>query len=158
VKTDADAVVANLLLGFVAVASGLGPAVAVMLYRYRRVLTPVQREQTAWLIWSLVLAVGIVVLTELVIKLLPVSPHQNLLVASAADTARVGAVLLVPVAIALAIARYRLWAIDLIVHRTLVYGLLTAIIVGLYVIVVGTLSPCSRGIATSWSRSSQRVW
>ena len=127
-------------LAVMAVAGGLGPALAVMLYRYQHVLMPVQRRQTVWLIWGVVLAIAIVLATELVVKVLPLSLQHNLLAHAVADTARLGAVVLVPIAIALAIARYRLWAIDLFIHRTLVYSTMTAIVVGLYVLVVGALS------------------
>jgi signal transduction histidine kinase len=49
------------------------------------------------------------------------------------------AVASIPISIAIAMLKYRLYAIDLIINRTLVYGALTASVVGLYVLVVGYL-------------------
>ena len=52
------------------------------------------------------------------------------------------AVLLIPLAIGSALQRYRLWEVDLLINRTLVYGLLTASVIGFYLLVVvglGTL-------------------
>jgi two-component system, NarL family, sensor kinase len=43
------------------------------------------------------------------------------------------------VATGVAILRYRLWDIHILVNRTLVYGSLTALVIGLYVVVVGSL-------------------
>src|SRR5207237_652503 len=45
-----------------------------------------------------------------------------------------------PLSIGIAILRYRLWDIDILINRTLVYGTLTALVVVLYVVIVGSLS------------------
>jgi len=49
------------------------------------------------------------------------------------------AVFAVPTSMGVAILRYRLWAIDLLINRAIVYGALSAVVVGLYVLVVGSL-------------------
>src|SRR5947209_10904598 len=50
----------------------------------------------------------------------------------------------IPLAIGVAIFRHHLWDIDLIINRTLVYGILTASVIGLYVLAVSYFSALLR--------------
>jgi len=96
-------------------------AVASLVLRYRRA-NDAARRQMKWLTYAVVgLPVGIVLGRFL-------EPF-NLL----------GGFYLVsiPIAIGIAILRYDLYDIDLIINRTLVYGALTTLVIGAYVLVVG---------------------
>jgi hypothetical protein len=60
----------------------------------------------------------------------------------------------IPTAVGIAILRYRLYDIDRIINRTLVYGLLTAILAGVYAAVVLVLGQLFGGIGAeppSWA-------
>ncbi len=50
----------------------------------------------------------------------------------------------VPVAVGIAVLKYRLYDIDLIINRTLVYGALTASVISIYIFVVGYLGALLR--------------
>lgn len=108
-------------------------------YRYRRVSGPVQRQQTKWVVFGFVAALGgflaVILVGEVLFSLVePGTPGE--LVGTTLITLFM---LLIPLSIAVAILRYRLFDIDLIINRTLVYGALTACVVGIYVVVVGYL-------------------
>ncbi|HLW02437.1 MAG TPA: GAF domain-containing sensor histidine kinase [Ktedonobacterales bacterium] len=114
-------------------------------YRYRRVSSAVQRQQTKWVLFALLVAIPIDVANVLPTLVFPTfrqpGPWHTLYIVFSEVTLP-AIVLLIPLAIGFAILRYRLWEVDLLLNRTLVYGLLTACSIGLYLLVVvglGTL-------------------
>ncbi|HLW01377.1 MAG TPA: GAF domain-containing sensor histidine kinase [Ktedonobacterales bacterium] len=127
------------LLNLVTLVGLVGSVVVVVIYRYRRVSSMAERQQTKWVVFGVSLGVGgflaVVVLTSLLSSLF--SPDTVLSLGSGA--ALYLFLLFIPLSIGIAILRSRLFDIDLFINRTLVYGILTVSIVGLYVLVVGGL-------------------
>lgn len=106
-------------------------------YRYMRVSGPTERQQTRWVMFGIV---GTVFGTQFVDLVLPnvALPHFVLVLVGTA--LYVIALLMMPLSIGIAILRYRLWDISILINRTLVYASLTALVVALYVLIVGSLS------------------
>jgi signal transduction histidine kinase len=98
--------------------------IASLVVRYRR-SQGVERQQLKWFTYAAALA--------------PLGLVGNTLFPDLAWLIGGVSVSLIPLAIGIAILRYRLYDIDLVINRTLVYGALTACVVGLYVLVVGYL-------------------
>jgi signal transduction histidine kinase len=109
-----------------------GSHVGVQGFRYYFYYTKEQRQQTKWLIYgfSMVLVLGLVVLSN----------NQPLFDSLAEGT--LVALLYLPIAIAITIAilRYQLWDIDIIINRTLVYAVLTSLVISVYIVIVGGFS------------------
>lgn len=105
------------------------------LYRYWRVSTSLQRQQTKWILFSLGAGVVLFVAWGLVERFVP-AMNGSLSDPVNAYLNDLGS-LVFPIAFAVAILRYRLWDIDAIINRALVYGALTTSVVGIYIVVVG---------------------
>ena len=118
-------------LVFAALILGL---VGVQVYRYRRVSTFRERQQTKWVVFGLTVALGgfalFLVLGTLVFPSDPLSsPGTGPLIPT---TLTDGLLLLIPISITFAILHSRLYDIDVLINRTLVYGSLTAILAAVY--------------------------
>jgi hypothetical protein len=101
-------------------------AVASIFVRYRRALA-VEREQIKWLLYACGLF-GAVYLISLLQNL----PYQEWGGPSVFMYIGSLSLMTIPAAIAIAILRYRLWDIDVIIRKTLVYGGLTATLALVY--------------------------
>jgi two-component system NarL family sensor kinase len=95
--------------------------------------TPDVRRQIAWVVYPGVLAQAIIYVGETV----PIG-----------DPLRNFTIVAVPICIAIAISRYRLYDIDLVVSRTLVYAGLVAVITGVYFALLGVAGSLFAGHGT----------
>jgi hypothetical protein len=123
-------------------------AVGTQVYRYRRVSTSRERQQTRWVVFGFSIGiVGFVLLNYLGnFLLLPALRQSNVLTTTVTDTIIFGFLLLIPISIAIAILRSRLYDIDVVINKTLVYGLLTALLVAIYAGLIIGLQSLLRGI------------
>lgn len=122
---------------------------AVQVYRYARVYDAVQRQQTKWFLFA-----GAVSVSLLLIYRVPANVVPGL---SAADSWYqllgwpIGVLTLVnvPLSVGIAILRYRLWDVDVLINRALVYASLTALLAGLYFGLILALQALVRALTGS---------
>jgi hypothetical protein len=108
-------------VGFFLVVGGILASVVSLVLRYRRL--PEQRQQLKW-----ILVAGAVIAIAAAAAVILFSSGQD----TAGGTTVFAAFGFVPVAAGIAVLRHRLYDIDLVINRALVYGALTAILASAY--------------------------
>lgn len=111
-------------------------ALVAPIYRYRRVSDPEQREQSKWVLFGLLIALGAFVglgLIQVLIPGLTATLGRKVLLALVGGNVVFLALSFLPISFGVAILRYRLWEIDVIINRALVYGSLTLSIAAVYI-------------------------
>ena len=146
----------NSLLDFILWIGFLGLGAFAQVYRYLRAATPVERQQTKRVVFGAVACFSIIALLDLAAFL--IGPYLNYLqyflfyylIAKAGGTLPI---LLLDVSFVLAIYRYRLWDTDLYINRTLVYTLVTGMLMVVWVVTTQLLNYLSEqffGKQVSW--------
>jgi signal transduction histidine kinase len=111
-------------------------------YRYRRRSTPAQRQQTKWVLFGLIVMVfaftAYGVLPIFVPTLVEPGVREVLFFGLGRTLVSICMVIL-PLTLGIAMWRYRLWEIDLIVNRTFIYATLTGLMIGIYALIAGSL-------------------
>jgi hypothetical protein len=120
--------------------------VIVQLYRYRRVSSPLERQQTKWVVFGLAVPITVLVLLTVLDLIFPVLASPSPLYPLAFNVVGTSWPLFFPLSFGFAMLRNRLWDIDILINRTLVYGTLTASLALVYVSLVIGLQALLRGI------------
>jgi signal transduction histidine kinase len=114
--------------------------VGAQIYRYIRVSDAVAKQQTNWVIYGLTIGMGCYLVLRTLSLGISDPMGSGLPVSLGVVIASTFCILLIPLSITIAVIRYRLWDINPIINRTLVYGALSALTIALYILAVGIAS------------------
>ena len=151
------------LIYLISLLAVLSTGIYAQIHRYRNAESPIKREQLKWIVFGV--SVGIVTgvgtnLFMAVYELARPSAEAHLIADLATQTLSVIAQFTVPVAVVFSILKYRLYDIELVINRSLVYGLLTiflaivfgGILAGLQAVfraMTGSTNPPTAGIVVA---------
>jgi two-component sensor histidine kinase len=117
----------------------LGLATIAGIRSFRIARDPVSRAQMRWVLWAACLGFAIAVpgyFLPLILVGQPLIPNPVIMLLT----------ILVPLVYAIAVLRYRLFDIEIIINRTLVYGTLTALLAGFYLLLVRVLTMITESV------------
>ena len=118
----------NSMLNALLATGFVGVTVFAQVYRYRRVSDLAQRRQTRWVVFGIVAALGGACALAVLDLVFPGGVASSLL----GSTALFCFAFLIPLSIGVAVLRSRLFDIDVLINRTLVYGCLTVTLALVY--------------------------
>jgi signal transduction histidine kinase len=112
----------------------IGSMISIQIYRYKKVLTAVEKQQAKWAVYGMIMAISLLFGQTVFF----ITQQDSILVDPFKlyylDLGIHTGMLLIPIALGMAILRHRLWDIDLIVNRTIVYVLMTIFTIAVYII------------------------
>jgi hypothetical protein len=129
-------------IGLVTIVLG---SVASLFVRYRRAGSD-ERQQIKWLLFAGAFLAVFYTLSLLLPDAVRGSGWWDLLF--------VLSILCMPIAIAIAIFRYRLWDLEVVVNRALIYGLLTAVLAGIFAGGISLITEAGKQLLGDGSRAA----
>ncbi|GAC1468872.1 MAG: hypothetical protein PVSMB7_17410 [Chloroflexota bacterium] len=130
---------------FIALLPLLASGFYAQIIRYRRVSDLVQRQQLKWVIAGFTVAVAGLVGIQIVQAVNIPSLREGTAGGLFLSGVLVACVVQIPLSLAFAVLRYRLFDIHVVINRTVVYVLLSAAVSGVYIMVAGGLGVVFRG-------------
>jgi MFS family permease len=128
-------------IGLVAITLG---SVVSLFVRYRRAGSD-ERQQIKWLLFAGVFLASFYTIGLFLPDAVNGSGWWNLLF--------VLAILCIPSAISIAIFRYRLWDLEVVVNRALIYGLLTTLLAGIFAAVIALVTEAGKQLLGEGSKA-----
>jgi divalent metal cation (Fe/Co/Zn/Cd) transporter len=119
-----------------------GGTLFIMVYRYVRVFDVTQRQQAKWFVYATVVSLSLFVLGTGLPGVVPADSPSQLLF----PTIILFSSAFFYLGLGFAILRYRIWDIDAVINRTLVYGSLTTLLALLYVGLIVALQALFQGV------------
>ncbi|TJY41539.1 sensor histidine kinase [Cohnella pontilimi] len=105
---------------------------ATQIFRYRRLSTPLQRQQIKLPAFAFLVTILLIIISVQI-------PGDGLWGNLAGQTLYMVSLLLIPISFTIAIVRYRLWKIDPLINRAIVYAALTGMLMAIYTCVIFVL-------------------
>jgi hypothetical protein len=113
--------------------AGIFLGVYAQVYRFLKISTPVERQQTKWVIFGLLTLVAAILTYSVFVEFFPPESSAVKLAFNLAIFSLLAPMIIFfPVTFVISILRYRLWDIDLIVRRTLLYAIVTGTLALVY--------------------------
>jgi hypothetical protein len=112
-------------------------AIGAQVHRYRHTSSPAQRQQTRWIVWGMSITVLIVGSYTVAIDMLPIfqrTSEDMVMMRLLGRTVRQLALCAIPITLLYSILRYKLWNVDILINRTLVYVPLTSVLAGIFAV------------------------
>ena len=129
------------ITGYLIVTIFVFSMLGLQVYRYRNISIRQEQLQTKWVVYGVGVMVGLLAISGIprawAYTLPPGSPFPFW--GAASQLIYYFALAFLPVTLCISVMRYRLYDIDIIINRTLVYGTLTASVMAIYALSVGIL-------------------
>ncbi|WP_167568624.1 GAF domain-containing sensor histidine kinase [Brevibacillus migulae] len=103
------------------------------IYRYRHISTPEEKQQTKWVVFGMTIALtGLIGISSVYVPPFSHGPLWFIAINAVLHLFMI----MIPLTLSMAILRHRLWDIDPIVNRTLVYVALSGAVIAVYTLTV----------------------